>query len=294
MKKILVFCIVSFFSAFNLSVNADTTAILNGLSDKISGTVANMIPGEGVTEVGIELKQSQEPSFNILAVRDLQKTDSSNFFTQFGLHTDDVNGGDNRYIGNLGVGYRTLTADDTLMLGINLFYDRDLTVHHQRIGWGIEARGAVLEFNTNFYEDLTQAQTVSGTDEAAMSGHDSRLATQIPHMPWTKFSWTGYRHHKVKASEDTKGDIFALELALMPSLQFDLSRDIGTHSDGNAFGANINFIYPPQDNKPTLLDGFMSDEMFTKAPMTDHLSDKVERENNLIVEVQGSVIITSK
>jgi hypothetical protein len=34
--------------------------------------------------------------------------------------------------------------------------------------------------------------------------------------------------------------------------------------------------------------------MFVKANMEDKLSSKVRRNNNLVVEVQGAVIVTSK
>ena len=48
-----------------------------------------------------------------MGVRDINKTKNSNFFTQFSLHNNDV-GGDERYIGNLGFGYRFLTDDNSI------------------------------------------------------------------------------------------------------------------------------------------------------------------------------------
>ena len=47
----------------------------------------NLIPGEGVTEVSVEItdEKSDDPDFSILALRDLSSTDNSNFFTQFSL-----------------------------------------------------------------------------------------------------------------------------------------------------------------------------------------------------------------
>ncbi len=100
MRNILVFI----FSIF-LFTTSSANEILNNLSTKISEFSSSLIPGEGVTEVNIEIKESQEPDFTILGVRDINKTKNSNFFTQFSLHNNDV-GGDERYIGNLGFGYR--------------------------------------------------------------------------------------------------------------------------------------------------------------------------------------------
>ena len=291
MKKILTISSILFF--FVCSVQADTEEILSNISNKISESVADMIPGYGITEVSIGLQEHKEPDFSILAVRDLNKTERSNFFTQFSFRNDVVNG-DERYIGNLGLGYRALTDDESTMFGANIFYDRDLVVHHQRMSFGLEARASVLEFSTNWYDGITKEQTVSGTEELALSGLDFNLMTQIPHMPWTKFRWTSYEHRKGEAASDTEGDEYALELSLLPALQLDLSRDISNHADGNVYGATLNFVYPPLENKPTLLDGFITEEVWTKVSMVNHLSDKVQRNNTLVTEVQGSVIITSK
>ena len=57
-------------------------------------------------------------------------------------------GGDERYIGNLGFGHRTITSDN-LMLGGNIFYDADLNRDHRRLSFGFEAKGRVLDVNIN-------------------------------------------------------------------------------------------------------------------------------------------------
>jgi hypothetical protein len=42
------------------------------------------------------------------------------------------------------------------------------------------------------------------------------------------------------------------------------------------------------------MDGLTSDVAFVKANMQDKLKDKVRRNNNLVVEIQGAVTITKK
>ena len=56
----------------------------------------------------------------------------------------------------------------------------------------------------------------------------------------------------------------------------------------------MSFVYPPKENKKTLQDGFISDLAFEKENVEEKLKEKVRRSNNLTVEVQGSIIITSK
>ena len=286
---ILMFCLV----ALNTLADEVKYKILSNLSEKISEYGLSLIPGEGYTEFDLELKERSEPSFSLLAVRDLDKQENSNFFTQFSLHNDDV-GGDERYIANLGLGKRYLNSDKSMMFGINAFLDRDLREGHTRGSIGFEARAAILEFNYNQYLNLTDRIDVNGTNESALSGSEYNLSSQIPYAPWAVINWRGYKHYADMSAQSTKGDIYSMELALNPSLQLDLKRDISNHGDGNTYGALLTFVYPPRKNKPSLVDGLKSNDMFVKANMEDELSGKVRRNNNLVVEIQGSVIITSK
>ena len=289
MKKLLVlFC----FTIFILPSNADE--IMQNISGKISQYAAGLIPGEGITEVSIEIKDQEEPDFTILGVRDISKTENSNLFIQFSLHNDDMAGGDERYIGNLGLGYRKLTADKSWMLGVNSFWDQDIREGHSRASVGFEARASVLKFNLNRYYNLTGRQTVNGRDENAVGGIDYKLSSQIPYMPWARVGWKGYTVEADKASNETEGDEYSLEMALNPTLVLELSRDLSNHSDGDADSANLSFVYPPRDSKKTLSDGFISNEMWHKESMKNELSQKVERNNNLTVEIQGAVIFTKK
>ena len=55
------------------------------------------------------------------------------------------------------------------------------------------------------------------------------------------------------------------------------------------------FVHPPrEDNKPSLSEQAISTEKFVKRNMENNLKDKVRRNNNLVVEIQGSVTFTSK
>jgi len=283
---------------FLLAASATNADVLDNASQKISKIVADLIPGEGVTEVNIGIEKDSEPDFNILAVRDIEKTENTNFFTQISFHNSDISGNE-RYIGNVGLGYRFLTDDESMMIGFNSFYDHDLTEGHKRASLGFEAKASTLEFNLNQYHALTGMQktinenSASYTEEQALGGLDYRFASQLPHMPWAEVSWTGYQIESDKAAENIQGDIYSLGLALTPSLQLDFSKDSSDAGTEDVDGANLSFIYPPRENKPTLLDGF-SDEVWFEESMQNKLSEKVERNNNLTVEIQGAVIFTKK
>ena len=56
----------------------------------------------------------------------------------------------------------------------------------------------------------------------------------------------------------------------------------------------MSFVYPPRDYKKTLQDGFIASTAFEKENVEEKLKEKVRRSNNLTVEIQGAVIVTSK
>ena len=296
MNKILITCIIAIFLGVN--AHADIKgASLNKISEKVSSTVSNLIPGEGLTEVDVRLRDDNAGNgnyeFKILGVRDILPSDNSNLFTQFSLHTQEINS-DKRIIGNLGLGYRFLNSDQSMMFGANTFYDQDLEENHKRVGLGFEAKAAMLDFNYNLYQKATNQLVISGTNEQVLSGQEYNITSQIPYMPWSTFNFQGYRMENEKAAQDVKGNIYSLEMALNPSLQFDILKDVSS-VDGqeDEWEYAVTFTYPPKENKSTLVDGLKSDEAFVKKNMQASLKDKVRRNNNLGVEIQGSIIFTS-
>ena len=269
------------------------TVVASEIDKKISEFITNLIPGEGLTEVSVETQKTKEPSFSILGVRSISESENNNLFYQFSFGNYDV-GGDERYIANLGLGKRFLNSDRSIMYGLNSFIDRDLKKGHTRGSIGLEARAAMLEFNYNQYLNLTDRIDFDGTNESALSGHEYNLNSQIPYMPWAVINWRGYKHFADVSAQSLKGDVYSLEFALNPHYQLDLKRDVSNSDDGNTWGALLTFVHPPRENKLTLADGFISNDMFIKVNMEDKLSEKVRRNNNIVVEVQGAVTFTKK
>ncbi|GIQ99635.1 MAG: hypothetical protein CM15mP7_1620 [Pelagibacteraceae bacterium] len=85
-----------------------------------SSYISNLIPGEGTTEVSIDVGENFKPDFSILAVRELERSEDGNYFTQFSLFNTEKNN-DERLVGNVGFGKRYLSDDKLSFTGINLF-----------------------------------------------------------------------------------------------------------------------------------------------------------------------------
>ena len=280
MKKILILILTLFISSASHANN-------------FSKFISNIVPGDGLTEASIELNDDNSVDLEILGLRDISLRENSNLFTQFSLHTQEINNND-RYIGNLGFGYRKLTSDKSNMFGINLFYDDDFRADHKRGSVGIELKGAYLDFTANSYHKLTNQEIYKGTKEQVLSGYTFNLASQVPYAPWAKINWQNYTWDNEKSPENTEGNTLSLETQLTPSIELTLKNDFSDNTGvDDEFTYGIAYVYPPREDSKSTLDGFSS-LAFEKQNVEKKLREKVRRENNLTVEIQGAVIITSK
>ena len=296
MKKILILILTFFIST---AVNADVTSqALNKVSEKLSATIGNLIPGEGITETSVELRDINEGNgnyqFSILGVRDILSKENSNLFTQLSIHTQEINS-DSRIIGNMGIGYRFLNSDQSMMFGTNAFYDYDIYEDHKRVGFGLEAKASILDFSFNQYIKATNQLVINGTKEQVLSGNEYNISSQVPYMPWSTFNYQGYHWENEKSADDSKGSIYSLEMSVTPSLEFNLEMDNSRVAGvEDQYNYELVFVYPPRNNKPSLTGGLISNVAFEKKNMKAALKDKVRRNNNLAVEIQGAFLITSK
>ena len=280
MKRLFIYIFVLLF--FSNSYAKDVSEFFN-----------NLIPGEGLTEASIQINEDDNPDLEILALRDIESTNNSNLFTQFSLHTQETNGY-NRLIGNIGLGYRKLSHDKSNVVGVNLFLDNDFNAGHQRGSVGFELKGANLDLTANSYHKITNMEVYKSTEEQVLTGYTINLATQIPYAPWAKINWENYSWENEKASSDTEGNSLALEAYLSPSVQLELKNDMSDNSGvDDEFTSKLIFIYPPREDGKSMKDGF-SNVAFEKENVQKKLKEKVKRNNNLTVEVQGSIIVTSK
>ena len=247
--------------------------------------VKNLIPGEGDTEVSIDVRDNYKPDYSILGVREIEKTDSGNVFTQFSLFNTEKDN-EERIVGNLGFGKRMLSNENTLMTGFNAFLDYDDN-GNTRSSLGIEARSAVLDFGYNYYFGLGD-----GTDEKVLDGYDLNLSSQVPYMHWADvfvnaYEWEG------RDRDDIKGRKYGSELLIHPTLSFEFAYDDKSNDglDDEKYAKFI-FVYPPRTG-PTAQDGFFNDTKWKKEKdMSGELLTKVKRNNKIMIEFKGKSTIS--
>ena len=178
----------------------NTNASAEDISKKVSEYISNLIPGQGDTEVSIDLRENYKPDYSILTVRELSKIDSGNIFAQVSLFNTEKNN-EERFIGNFGLGSRKLLIDNTLLAGVNAFVDNDFNETTRRVSLGFELKNAVLDFHSNIYEGIEDSD-----DERVMDGWDYTLASQIPYVHWSKvfinhYEWDGILRDDIKGTK---------------------------------------------------------------------------------------------
>ena len=279
MKPIFSFLIL--FYLLTLKVSADVS---DKISAKVNDYFSNLLPGKGTTEFSIDLRENNSPDFSILAVRELEKSKSGNFFTQFSLFSTEQNN-DERIVGNLGFGKRNLSKNKLTLTGTNLFLDYD-SHGNMRTSLGLEARNAVLEFYGNYYKGLDE-----GDDEKVLDGYDLRFESQVPYLHWADIFYNTYKWKGVER-QDIEGAKMGSEVQLTSNVNLEIAYDDKKKKGiEDEWYARIMFIHPPKEG-PSAKDGIAKTAWKEEKDMTGELLTKVKRNNKIMIEFKGSATIS--
>ena len=287
---------VLFFSFFVLSANAAETdavkqGILSSMTSGISSSIAEMIGGEGDTEVQISARENNKPEFSIMTVMPISVHPGKDaWFVQLQLNNTQIRSV-NRYTTNVGLGYRSLSANKNTMIGGNVFIDYDAK-GNSRYSLGFEFRTAVFDILINHYEAISGQKTVGDFKERALNGNDMSINGQVPYLPWAKINLTHYEWKKVNNSKNSKGDKLSFELLLTPSVVLEFGVDDNNIQKKDNF-AKIAFVYPPREG-PSASTDFVSDEAFPDGDMSSQLLSKVKRSNKITLESEGVGVTISR
>ena len=275
--RIFIVLITLFFTSF---ANADET-----LSDKLSGYVYNLIPGEGTTEVSIDIRENYKPDYSILLVRELARDENSNIFSQMSLfNTEKLN--DERIVANLGIGKRILSDNNNLMTGYNIFFDADED-GNIRSSLGGEIRNAVLGFRTNYYKAIQDADA-----EIVLDGYDFDFSSQIPYLYWADAFVSSYKWDGVNR-DDIKGNKIGTDLQISPSVAVEAAYDDKDKKGmEDEYYFNLTFIYPPREGPSMFVDGISSSPWKENKNMESELLSKVKRQNKIVVEFNVTTTIS--
>lgn len=289
-SKVLCLLVLA-ISANAAETDAVKQGILSSMTSGISSSIAEMIGGEGDTEVQISVKENNKPEFSIMTVMPISVHPGKDaWFVQLQLNNTQIRSV-NRYTTNVGLGYRNLSANKNTMIGGNVFIDYDAK-GNSRYSLGFEFRTAVFDILINHYEAISGQKTVGDFKERALNGNDMSINGQVPYLPWAKINLTHYEWKKVNNSKNSKGDKLSFELLLTPSVVLEFGVDDNNIQKKDNF-AKIAFVYPPREG-PSASTDFVSDEAFPDGDMSSQLLSKVKRSNKITLESEGVGVTISR
>jgi len=240
------------------------------------------------------LREDTSFDFEALTVQPLHQSadGKSIFFTQFSVsHLERIQ--QYRTTTNLGLGYRRLLADNTVLLGINTFYDREWDNNHHRIGGGFEARWNNFDLYANLYRALGGARKIAGdTFEEALDGQDIEVTSQIPYLPWMRVRGKGIWWRTTAVSKDIKGWSASTEMDITRNflVEFGVTDD---NFNDREFFAKLRFTV--DHDRPTAVSNTFESKPFRMRDMGKHKLDRVRRENKIIVQrSSGSGVVVTR
>ena len=247
-------------------------------------------------ELIVDTQGGQKPTSGILVVAPLSdESDIQNtVFTQLSAFYQD-----NRTTLNVGLGYRRLAFDNTLMLGVNAFYDHEFPYDHGRTSLGLEARTTMGEINANKYWATTENKVgKSGFTERALDGYDIEGGIALPYMNWaTVFVKHSKWNSEIAGASDLRVNEVSLRarVPVLPGLEIEGGRKYNSGAvtnDENFFMVNYN-LTAALSEKPKKR-GWTSKNAYELSSMEDRRYEKVRRQNLIVKQISapGSVTVT--
>ena len=196
---------------------------------------------------------------------------------------------------NLGLGQRWLLNDGKAIAGLNIFYDNEWDVGHERMSIGGELLTSVGDIRVNSYKALTNGKTNDdGNEEKALDGMDMELALPLPYLPSTRIHAKAFDWEGEDGASDLEGDTISLRAAL----PYGFELEAGTTSYDNSYKQDADFVsltfnvarFHNQQyvEQPKLI----SDTAYQLTDVTERRFEKVRRTNTIVKQVRKQGVIT--
>ena len=268
--KILIFQLL-FISASFAKVDKVVDRFYSSLESFLEENFEN-------TDFSIKKIESIKPEIGIQTFKIFSEDNSDLSFFQGSLFLHDSD----RETFNIGLGKRYLSNDESILFGLNAFYDYEFDYEHQRFSIGAEIKSSILDLNYNqYFAQSSSKKGKNGKDEEALDGYDFELGAHLPYMPSIKAYLKAF-DFEVPSGKDFQGLEFSTQFKVPNSgLSFEIGHTDYDHHNDQSF---INLRYSNSIKNPGA--SLLSSEAFERISMKDRIYEKVRREN--IIKKKGS------
>ena len=268
--KILIFQLL-FISASFAKVDEAIDRFYSSLESFLEENFEN-------TDFSIKKIESIKPEIGIQTFKIFSEDSSDLSFFQGSLFLHDSD----RETFNIGLGQRYLSNDESILFGLNAFYDYEFDYEHQRFSIGAEIKSSILDLNYNQY--FAQSSSKKGKDskdEEAIDGFDVELGAHLPYIPSMKAYLKAF-DFEVPSGKDFQGLEFSTQVKVPNSgLSFEIGHTDYDHHNDQSF---INLRYSNSIKNPGT--SLFSSEAFERISMKDRMYEKVRREN--VIKKKGT------
>lgn len=244
-------------------------------------------------DFGIEVETHQKPRGYFETVQPLyQDLDKQNtFFIQPRCSWEDKEA---TY--NLGLGYRRLLYDNSVLIGVNSFFDYEdnykRSHDHYRVGAGLEAFIKQIELRGNSYIGLSPRVLVEESlttriYEKAVDGFDAEIGLPIPYMNWIKLYgggyWYNYELFSNKEGWKVRTEIKPFKYTTLNFIAYDDNKGPAEFRTDARVTIPFEFFYGEDPGKLCNI-GFSKEAYPEKVDHSSRVLDRVEREYKIEVE----------
>ena len=268
--KILIFQLL-FISASFAKVDEVVDRFYSSLESFLEENFEN-------TDFSIKKIETIKPEIGIQTFKIFSEDSSDLSFFQGSLFLHDSD----RETFNVGLGQRYLSNDESILFGLNAFYDYEFDYEHQRFSIGAEIKSSILDLNYNqYFAQSSSKKGKNSKNEEAIDGFDVELGAHLPYIPSMKAYLKAF-DFEVPGGNDFQGLEFST-LFKVPNSGF--SFEIGhTDYDNHNDQSFINLRYSNSIKNPGT--SLISSEAFERISMKDRIYEKVRREN--IIKKKGA------
>ena len=270
LAKILIFQLLFISASF---------AKVDGLVDRFYSSLESFLEENFEnTDFSIKKIETIKPEIGIQTFKIFSEDSSDLSFFQGSLFLHDSD----RETFNIGLGQRYLSNDESILFGLNAFYDYEFDYEHQRFSIGAEIKSSILDLNYNqYFTQSSSKKGKNGKDEEAIDGFDIELGAHLPYIPSMKAYLKAF-DFEVPNGKDFQGLEISTQFKVPNSgLSFEIGHTDYDHHNDQSF---INFRYSNSIKNPGT--SLISSEAFERISMKDRIYEKVRREN--IIKKKGA------
>ncbi|MDC0439270.1 inverse autotransporter beta domain-containing protein, partial [Candidatus Pelagibacter sp.] len=274
-----------FLTSLCLIIASSAYADTSKIKDNFFSSIESFLDGNFEdTDFSIKSTEGLKPQIGILTFKPLNDTDDGLTFFQGSFFTHD--GGDRNTL-NLGLGKRILSNDESVMFGLNAFYDYEIDYDHQRASIGGEIKSSILELSTNHYFAISNEVTgKNNIKEEVADGYDLEFGAHVPYIPTAKM-YAKIFEYDIPGGSDYEGVEYSSNIGIPNSgMNFEVGyKDYGNNGYDDQWFFNLTFGLSKMNPNTS----FVSDQAFERVSMKDKKYEKVRRENIIVKSKAFSV-----